>query len=280
MDPKLREFLQVMKAGREGVIADSTGLDVADHIQTGVAVVPGAESDDEYDENPSRREKSRRTGSPTRTPQVAQPPRDGPASRDVVMIDSSGGANEANDQAKGEDQPLPAEATDDDWLRSRTNRLLDLVDPEDLAAGPAPRTSGEPPTDVARDGDDPHSSGEMTHDVAADAPMADEVATDNTVDAIYKTSRLFVRNLPFGITEDDMRDAFGKYGALEEVSDVSCLVCAFVPCLRWRQRRYDESQIGTAYTPVYDETLGENFSRCFDFLSYRLPCICSKLSRS
>ncbi|KAJ6442958.1 multiple RNA-binding domain-containing protein 1 [Purpureocillium lavendulum] len=220
-DPKLREFLKVMKSGREGVIADDTTLDAAGgYPQAGSTVVPDGESDDEYEQIPARKEKSRRTVSPTRAHRVAHPPppRDDKAP-DPVLADDAQEAAEPAEQVKGGGEAAATEATDDDWLRSRTNRLLDLVDPDDLAAQQAPGAEEEPPerdTDERRDRS--HSSDEVTHDVAEDATAVEELATgDSAVEAISKTSRLFVRNLPFSATEDDIRDEFEKFGSLQEV---------------------------------------------------------------
>lgn len=256
-----------MKTGREGVIADDTTLDAAGaYPEAGSTVVPEGESDDEYEQIPARKEKSRRTDSPTRAVHVAHPPppRDDKAP-DPGPADDTREAAEAAEQVKGGDEAPATEATDDDWLRSRTNRLLDLVDPDDLPAQQAPGPEERPPQQETE-----NSSEEVTHDEVEDATTGEEMTTgDAAVDAISKTSRLFVRNLPFSVTEEDIRDAFEEFGSLQEVRD-DCLSFFSSPGVRRDPRRYDEPQIGTAYTSVYDETLGENFSRCFDFLSQRL----------
>ncbi|POR32757.1 Multiple RNA-binding domain-containing protein 1 [Tolypocladium paradoxum] len=215
-DPKLREFLQVMKAGREGVIADESRLDSAgDHLETGEAAVPEGESDDEYEKIPTRREKSRRIGSPTMAHPA--PPRDGKAHDAVPAADAKGTA-EAIDPATDDNKAPATEATDDDWLRSRTNRLLDLVDPDDITGDATPRLEdGSAKRDTENDRDSSHSFDEITHDVAGDAAATNEVARDDAVDAIARTSRLFVRNLPYGATEEDLRDTFEKFGTLQEV---------------------------------------------------------------
>lgn len=128
--------------------------------------------------------------------------------------------------------PVPAapainpDATDDDWLRSRTNRLLDLMDPEDMpietttanTASVAPNTT----TDSAPEGDaeptamegDGEGSGE---DTAAQPGVKDD--TDAVIEKIKSNGRLFVRNLPYSATEDDLREHFKPYGSLEEVSN-------------------------------------------------------------
>lgn len=46
-----------------------------------------------------------------------------------------------------------------------------------------------------------------------------EAKETNPVDLIEDTGRLFVRNLPYACTEQDLRETFEKYGPLSEVSD-------------------------------------------------------------
>jgi RNA recognition motif-containing protein len=41
--------------------------------------------------------------------------------------------------------------------------------------------------------------------------------TNPTIDAIKENGRLFVRNLPYTASEDDLRELFAVYGTLEEV---------------------------------------------------------------
>jgi multiple RNA-binding domain-containing protein 1 len=141
------------------------------------------------------------------------------------------------------------DATDDDWLRSRTNRLLDLVDPDDPSftaarSGPTaddsthiPVTSG--PTGATEDKPFPEHA-----DPAEEEPQDG----DNPETVIQKTARLFVRNLPYTATEDNLRSHFAKFGSIEEVRQQLLLESFPSRCLPFRP--YDESQIGTAYTQV------------------------------
>ncbi|RCI13374.1 hypothetical protein L249_0308 [Ophiocordyceps polyrhachis-furcata BCC 54312] len=193
-DPKLREFLRVMKSREQGVAADESE---SEHETTAPAATQDA-SDDEYEQLPSKSQKL-----------CVTPPRD-----DVD--------DDANHPEKTIAEPVvpatddgKAPKTDEDWLRSRTSRLLDLVDPEDLAVGSAPRPSdGAAKRDMNAAQDTLHSSEQVAHDTTVEPR---EITNCHPVEAISKTSRLFVRNLPYDATEDDIRDTFDKFGALQEV---------------------------------------------------------------
>jgi multiple RNA-binding domain-containing protein 1 len=114
--------------------------------------------------------------------------------------------------------PMAPNATDDDWLRSRTNRLLDLMRPEDIVAG---RTAGsssqnvEPVAETSASVDQPVGS----NDKPAEETLEDqgEENPDPTIEAIKSNGRLFVRNLPYSASEDDLRRHFEPFGPLEEV---------------------------------------------------------------
>lgn len=146
-----------------------------------------------------------------------------------------------------------AATTDDDWLRSRTSRLLGLVDDDDVrrrdddgdagemrkggASGTSEEGSGPRPVDVRAqveaDGVQPHGSVANPGSNAVESPTS-------------ATNRLFIRNLPYTTTEDDLRHHFERleYGRIEEVGTLFrqtvfqnfeiCQIC-------------DEHPIGTSY---------------------------------
>lgn len=96
--------------------------------------------------------------------------------------------------------------TDNDWLRGRTNRTLDLMDPEDVPVQQVP----EPFEPVTLP-----DSQEKQATTSNDPP-------EQIVDAIQvPNARLFLRNLAFTVTESDLRDKFRQYGKIHEVSDTS-----------------------------------------------------------
>ncbi|KAK2592378.1 Multiple RNA-binding domain-containing protein 1 [Conoideocrella luteorostrata] len=229
-DPKLREFLQVMRPGREGVIADETNPTVGtDHLlQHGQNAVPEGESDDEYEQIPSRVEKTMKIDAREDKSErvVRHPPMKEAKTHEDDTPVSTGGQSKTEqvDSEMTDHGPSAAGATDDDWLRSRTNRLLDLVDPDDLTAGavPSPKDVPSPKNattkqDIKVDRQSSHSSDEVTPDMADDVATSEETAKEDAVDAISRTSRLFVRNLPYSATEEDLRETFDKFGALQEV---------------------------------------------------------------
>ena len=66
---------------------------------------------------------------------------------------------------------------------------------------------------------------------------------------IRESNRLFLRNLPYKATEEDLREHFAAYGELEEVSRTQFprRQCIF----------HDEHQIGTTYAQAVDANFWE-----------------------
>ncbi|KAF4976973.1 hypothetical protein FZEAL_6444 [Fusarium zealandicum] len=225
-DPKLQEFLQVMKTGREGALDDAVDVTLGDGASAIPAVaVPEEESDDEYEQIPTRREKQRRIDPPEQLhASVSLPSQLKEANVDSDIQPASALQTTESSETKQTDLEQPAvAAADDDWLRSRTNRLLDLVDPDDLertrTQGPSLNETGH-----AEGGNivkSSHANHPATDDVAikeiAVETSGGEPAQDSSLDAIRQTSRLFVRNLPYSATQDDLRESFEQFGTLEEV---------------------------------------------------------------
>lgn len=250
-----------MKPGRAGVIADelSTVL-VEDKSKPGAAIVPERGSDDEYEHIPTRKQKSRKLETST-----VEDPSSRPAlsANETIPDAASNFRNDRTDEPTvAEHQSRMSEAADVDWLRSRTSRLLDLDEPDDrvVAEEGVRQEEGSPERATTNMEEENHSSGETTHDTTGDKTPDDEAATLGVVEAISRTSRLFVRNLPYSASEEEIREAFEKFGSLDEVCGnfVGWLILQHTSAMM-------NPTIGTAYTPVYDVNLGEYFSRCFDF---------------
>ncbi|KAJ2539167.1 Multiple RNA-binding domain-containing protein 1 [Coemansia sp. RSA 1822] len=97
-----------------------------------------------------------------------------------------------------------AALSDMDWLRMHMNSKLDTDDIEDVV-----ETEDKKEKDV----------GEKKELVAKPQGKASDptAAIASTIAQIQETGRLFVRNLPYMATEDDLRSTFEPFGLLSEV---------------------------------------------------------------
>ena len=133
-------------------------------------------------------------------------------------------------------------ASDNDWLRGKTSRTLDLLGADDAptltgSSGRMPAPSLQPEPVQAKEPED--------HVQEASEAIEDVVSVPN--------GRLFVRNLAFMVSDDDLNNLFAGYGKITEV-------CR--PLLLSSPQR-DDFQIGTSYAIANDSTRSELFSRCF-----------------
>lgn len=233
-DPKLQEFLGVMLPGSSANKIHNDAIEETDERPSKMAAVALAEneSDDEYEVIPARRRKeSRQEGGDTGIISSGESHVQHSDVQSHKMHVVEHGPQDAGDTATTErlQGSTPAAAasaaptTDDDWLRSRTNRLLDLVDDNDVP--PTIPSSPSRPAQVAsapaadenaivrEDGATPPEPMD-TEEIPKTEPRDSE---DETLVSIRKTSRLFVRNLPYSATDGDLRKHFEEYGSIEEV---------------------------------------------------------------
>jgi multiple RNA-binding domain-containing protein 1 len=213
-DPKLKEFLEVMRPKSKSRTWDAEETQARDLEEPPRKVqameLPGAESDSEYEVVPKRL--------------IKNPSMPLSAATTVAVVPASEAEPLEAVDAEAQNEPLQAgsglEATDEDWLRSRTNRLLDLVDPIDGVTQkrpddvsqllPPPEKPTTPESVKVANGQEVSLVQVIEEDVRSDGP-------DPTIEAIQASGRLFVRNLPYSATEDDLRRHFEVYGPLEEV---------------------------------------------------------------
>jgi len=199
----LKEFLELMQpASKLKTMAKSMDDDHMMEPPTKVQAleIPEGESDGEYEAVPKRSRKK----SPSKVAAAAGPP---PAAIGQPM---------ASEEPMVE--PIAPNATDDDWLRSRTNRLLDLMDPEDIVAGKNAESTSqniEPVAEIKVNVDAPVSSDDKPAEETFE--NEEEGKPDAIIEEIKKTGRLFVRNLLYSASEDDLRRHFEPFGPLEEV---------------------------------------------------------------
>ncbi|KAI1002649.1 Multiple RNA-binding domain-containing protein 1 [Podosphaera aphanis] len=194
-DPKLKEFLELMQPPSKLKISDSNAIRDPQQLHPLKAEEPATV---EIGKIPITSQTS-----PLSTSSVAQ------VNTPPPILSESETKVEPSTQAI---------TSDEDWLRSRKSRLLDLVDPEEAALSVA-----QSQCDRIEDKKELDAS----HDDRAkeiDKPMSNEgenlVAESNTaslIESIKSTGRLFVRNLPYTASEDDLRQIFTPYGLVEEV---------------------------------------------------------------
>ncbi|RYP20645.1 hypothetical protein DL767_009407 [Monosporascus sp. MG133] len=229
-DPKLQEFLGVMLPGGSTNKAHRDAVGATDEPPTKMAAVsfPENESDDEYEAIPRRRqnESNQESKKPQTTTEGPDPYNGEQQNSDFQNAQRQSRDAEVIDAELAEQPtpaPAPTAATDNDWLRSRTNRLLDLVEDDDNLPTAAPSQ----PVQVAPPAPD-YAENDMADGIGDEAlpePMEIEVlpeaeskdSNDETLDSVRKTSRLFIRNLPYSAEEEDVRKHFEQYGSLEEV---------------------------------------------------------------
>jgi multiple RNA-binding domain-containing protein 1 len=235
-DPKMKEFLDVMRSKTKTKVwsnGDAVENPTEQHTAEAVrvpAVLAEEASDEEYETVP-KKIKVRTTpeeqrgmamvtqisNEPTQEPRVHETP------APVISEESPTKETESN----------RAPISDADWARSRTSRLLGLLDEEEegqqiMAA--ANTTAAEPESrnemlqnDVSTDceqrvgAQEPGDAGasiptpDSQNDPELSQPMNTEIETART------TMRLFVRNLPYDVTTEALESEFSPYGNLEEV---------------------------------------------------------------
>ncbi|KAI8628920.1 MRD1-like protein [Xylariaceae sp. FL1651] len=230
-DPKLQEFLNVMQPAKAS--ANKIHGHVNDGVEppTKILAVDEAESGDEYQSIPTRPKKRDSPPPPAITTQ--QPIDPTPARVTGLLEDEAGlaGLDKAGEQSS---QVIDGTTgTDDDWLRSRTNRLLDLIDEADTIPVISQPTADPPeqplPPKVVDDS--------MEADTAA-ASESGDAQNDAVVDAVRKTARIFyagacsqkseasamngdcrltLDSCRYSATDQDLRSHFEQYGGIEEI---------------------------------------------------------------
>lgn len=115
---------------------------------------------------------------------------------------------------------LPPEASDNDWLRLKTNRVLDHLDPDEIPDTTTKHSVGKRNERQAEPLNESANEEKFELDQRNDPVTNPDAYTEpeDIVEGIRQTSRLFVRNLPYTTTTDDIRDTFEGFGELLEVS--------------------------------------------------------------
>lgn len=136
---------------------------------------------------------------------------------EVVYDESAGQVSVAEEQEIAKEIPT----SDLDWLRARTSRTLGLVSDSD----DSDNEDSEKVDDILTASEDDVPQPPKQESAPTPPPTTDPMDVEEnasklsiTESKVLKTGRLFVRNLVYGVTEDDLRNIFAPYGHLEEVS--------------------------------------------------------------
>ena len=217
--PKLQEFLEVMQPPSKSRIWENQDAAIAQastqaNSKVENTVVREAQSDEVYENVPKKRRKERKSEDKDVAPAETSVPLQAP-SKEARTIPTD---FDLSQEAPQEPFDKSLAASDADWLRSRTSRLLGLVDDNDLQTT-AP--SGGAPTDttglsevpeLVKEASVSETSVQMDKEVQIEEDVFENQAAGN--------GRLFVRNLTYTTTEEDLRKHFEDegHGTIGEVS--------------------------------------------------------------
>ena len=232
VNPKLQEFLEVMQPPSKSKIWANeefrrTALDSEPIVEKKKADIIDDPSDEEYQHvskrrkiSPTREDVASKRDTEMTTKELID------ASKETAIVEEAD-APDSQTQADPASVPVPVitPASDADWLRSRTSRLLGLVDDDDDALMTS--SLNQIADKNVRSG---HTMGE-TYDLKpvsdlttkTDEKQQEEVSDEikepvQSMEQTQDTGRLFVRNLSYTTKEVDLREYFSKFGDLEEVS--------------------------------------------------------------
>lgn len=226
-DSKLNEYLNLMqppaksKSWRDVAVEDheTTPLSISRPSKTDQDIEDNSDGDYQALVKPNKRQKEESVDD--RTKHI----------HDVDAFEAS----EQQLQSNAEDAPRQEETqlaqSDADWLRSRTSRLLGLLDEDEeeryMSKQNDENVSKSPIQQTV------HDEPQQTSEIASNETPSPEKHQGNTTpvnadeQAIRKSKRLFLRNLPYSVTEDDVREQFESFGGLEEVRSTLYFMLCF-----------------------------------------------------
>jgi len=230
-DAKLKEYLELMKApskpktslGDMNLVNPET-IPVEDYKKPAETTTL-ADSDDE-DLAKSRKVRKEthppppRLDVPISIAEITELPHNGDAGDVVTAADSSTTAHVVANEHVADQE----EKSDMDWMRSRTSRLLGLVEDDDDSDHPQPvaievrgKAAAVHKAPVEALTDDPSDSrnAALQPEPSPEHIESDEAGED---EAALSSGRLFLRNITYSVTEAEIRELLEPEGQIEEVS--------------------------------------------------------------
>ncbi|KAJ5876774.1 hypothetical protein N7455_000239 [Penicillium solitum] len=227
-DPKLQEYLSLMGSSSKTRTWANDDEMIKPAVDT-VPVINQPAQEEEIQELPSHRKKAKTEEPPT----VAEPEQPEPMVIDKSEEEEVQETPEQDNSAEPEVEAAPV--SDADWLRSKTSRLLGLLDEEEQdefdqhkAAAPITTTTTVPTkaaSPASSDDESPQRDEESrTAAIEKIAPNTTDVDSiteatpeDPNIDLIRNSARLFLRNLAYDTTESDLQPIFERFGKIEEI---------------------------------------------------------------
>ncbi|OCK84529.1 RNA-binding domain-containing protein [Lepidopterella palustris CBS 459.81] len=223
-DPKLKEFLEVMQNpskaktwGNEYGQATDATVHVVEEKVDGVNLQEG-DSDTEYQVVSKKKKhltetsKTNLTNGENTVPNSNSPP----AQDKLALNEEDDGVQQFPDPSIQNGGPV----SDNDWLRSRTSRLLGLEDDEDDKVQAGNRSDEKFSNHDSAVDEIPKKANTLTEhstEELEDQDPVNEGSGDADEYAIRATRRLFLRNLNYHVAEDDLRKHFSSFSSLQEV---------------------------------------------------------------
>ncbi|TKA78089.1 hypothetical protein B0A55_03272 [Friedmanniomyces simplex] len=219
-DPKLQAFLEAYKPKSKRKAWENEGAAEGSAQQAGnedseewKGVAEG-QSDGDYEVVPKKVKRAKLTA---KSPEESEP-----ASMPVEDVQRTITPTQKADAVAGDASTKPT-TSDADWARSRTSRLLGLVDEDeqevtqqrndrvsaDMEDSPPPATTMSEPQQA------PDAPVLISAQPAVPSAIIPEQDTPSP--SAQSTNRLFVRNLAFNVQEEDLTAEFEPFGDLEEV---------------------------------------------------------------
>ncbi|KAJ6101997.1 hypothetical protein N7486_004424 [Penicillium sp. IBT 16267x] len=234
-DPKLKEYMTLMQSGKTRTWANDDTMAVPSADPTPVINQP-TQDNSVAEELPSQPKKAR-IQQPLPVASTQEPE---PEPEPMVIDHSEEDGNEdtsAQEETPAQDgQEEAGPASDMDWLRSKTSRLLGLLDEDEQQAEFEERKVDKPvesrssPKDESRSAaieqitsqpePEPVTNVDETVDESAEEEEKEnEISPEQAknIELIRDSARLFLRNLSYDLKEADLHPLFSPFGKTEEI---------------------------------------------------------------
>ncbi|EDK44746.1 multiple RNA-binding domain-containing protein 1 [Lodderomyces elongisporus NRRL YB-4239] len=210
-DPKFREYMEVMKPSHEvkswanDAIADGSGGRSAKELEDALAgdTKPIAQNYDVIEAKESASDDEYEDFSKIEARKGGEEGEEGEEDKEEEMMMMMSLDNVENNLAKDEN------VSDLDWLKSRSIRIKEN--------GEVPESALENDSLKQNEGINPLTVLETTEVLVPVSKSVQKTEEEKTLEKLQDTGRLFIRNILYEATEDDFRELFLPYGALEEV---------------------------------------------------------------